>query len=54
MAACRVLVAFVNSLAAACGMVCSDQGSDLGLLYWECGVLATGPQGIPPQPGFFV
>ena len=31
-------------LAAACGIQFPDQGSNQGPLYWEGGVLATGPQ----------
>ena len=29
-----------------------DQGLDLGPLYWECGVLATGPPGKSQARGF--
>ena len=32
-------------LSAACGIEFPDQGSNLGPLHWECGVLATGPPG---------
>ena len=26
-----------------------EQGSNLGLLHWECGILATGPPGKSPR-----
>ena len=39
-------------LAVACGIQFSDQGSNLGPLHWECGVLATGPRGKSPYTIF--
>ena len=41
----RVLVAPRGLLVAACGLKFPDQGSNLGPLHWECGVLSTGPPG---------
>ena len=32
------------------GIQFPDQELNLGRLYWECGVLATGPPGKPPYP----
>ena len=41
-------------LVVACGIQFPDQGSNLGPLYWECGVLASGPSGSPHRPPILV
>ena len=41
----QVLVVACEHLAVACGISFPDQGLNPGFLYWECGVLATGPLG---------
>ena len=51
--ACRLFqLQHTGSLVAECGIQFSDQGSNLGPLKWQQGVLATGPLGSPS--GFFL
>ena len=45
--ACKLLVA-------ACGIYFLDQGSNLGPLHWELGVLATGPSGKSHKFVFYI
>ena len=46
------LVAAYEPLIVACGIWFPNQGSDLGPLQWELGVLATGPPGESPRHHF--
>ena len=39
---CRVFIAVCKFLVVACGIQYPDQGSNLSLLHWDLGVLATG------------
>ena len=40
-------------LVGSCGVYFPDQGSNLGPLHWECGVLATGPPGKSQWLSFY-
>ena len=44
---CWVLAVACGIFAAMCGLYLTDQGSNPGPLYWEHGVLTTGPPGGP-------
>ena len=44
----------IGSLVATYGIQFPDQGSNLGTLHWESGVLATGPPGKSLLTGFFL